>query len=149
MGFGHREFKTASTTTPRVHFARPSIQASLPALIDSSQAVHTRTEALHIIYFQPSVRAQHDELVLLLLLLLLCVLSHMIRSHERRALGAPLLVSGSEPASTGSYVDIVRPRRSAATACAHRGCIGNPMHRSILVYRLLLLYQVLLSYIFT
>ena len=36
-------------------------------------------------FFQPSIRAQHDEL-------LLCVYSRMIRSHERRALGALLFL---------------------------------------------------------
>ena len=42
-------------------------------------------------FFQQSIRAQ-----------LLCVYSRMIRSHERRALGALLLFSRSEPASTNS-----------------------------------------------
>ena len=56
----------------RVHFPRPWTQASKPALADSSLAAY---------FFQPSIRAQHDDL-LLLLLLLLCVYSRMIRSHE-------------------------------------------------------------------
>ena len=49
---------------------------------------------------QVSEPNQHDDL---LLLLLLCVYSRMIRSHERRALGALLfLVSRSELACTDS-----------------------------------------------
>ena len=59
---------------------------------DSSLAAKRRAEAFHVDFFQQSVRAQHDEL-------LLCVYSRMIRSHERRALGALLLFSRSEPAS--------------------------------------------------
>ena len=56
-----------------------------------------RAEALHVVFFfEQSIRAQHDEV-------LLRVYSRMIRSHERRALGALLfLFSASEPASTDS-----------------------------------------------
>ena len=38
---------------------------------DSSLAAKRRAEALEVIFFQPSVRAQHDDL-----LLLLCVLAY-------------------------------------------------------------------------
>ena len=74
--------------------ARPWTQASKPTLTDSSLAAKRRV--LHIVFFQQGIRAQHVEL-------LLCVYSRMIRSHERRALGALLfLFSRSEPASTDS-----------------------------------------------
>ena len=76
----------------------------------------------------------------------------MIRSHKRRALGSLLfLVSRSEAASTDCY--IVWLRRDASTAFAHRGCIRSQTHRDryshICVNFELLLYQALLSYIFT
>ena len=86
-----------------VHFARPWTQESKPALTDSSLAGKRRAEALHVVCCQPSIRAQHDDL--LLLLLLLCVYCRMIRGHERGSLGALLfLVSRSEPASTDSWL---------------------------------------------
>ena len=48
---------------------------------------------------------------------------------------------------------IVWMRRDAAIALAHRGCIRSPAHRDryphICVNLVLLLYQALLSYIFT
>ena len=76
----------------RVHFARPWTQASKPALTDSSLATKTRVEALYLGYFfQPSIRAHHDDLHIAAAAL--CVLtfdSRMIRSHERRSLGALL-----------------------------------------------------------
>ena len=64
---------------------------------DSSLAAKRRAEALHLVFVfneasEPSTRE-----------LLLCVYSRMIRSHERRALGALLsLFSRPEPASTDS-----------------------------------------------
>jgi len=86
-----------------VHVARPWTQGSKSALTDSSLAGERRAEALHVVCCQPSIRAQHDDL--LLLLPLLCVYCRMIRSHEKRSLGALLfLVSRSEPASTDSYL---------------------------------------------
>ena len=73
---------------------------------DSSLAAKRRAEALHVDFFQQSVRAQHDEL-------LLCVYSRMIRSHERRALGALLsLFSRCEPR---------RPTPSCSLAAVRRG----------------------------
>ena len=62
---------------------------------DSSLAAKRRAEALHLVFFfkHPSPARE----------LRLCVYSRMIRSHERRALGALLsLFSRSEPASTDS-----------------------------------------------
>ena len=57
------------------------------------------------IFFQPSFRAQHDDLLCCYCCCCCCcVYSRMLRSHERRALGALLfLVSRCEPASTDSY----------------------------------------------
>ena len=54
----------------RVHFARPRTQASKPTLTDSTLAAERRAEALHVVVFQPGIRAQHDEL-------LLCVYSRL------------------------------------------------------------------------
>ena len=54
----------------RVHFARPWTQASKPALTDStsSLAAKRRAETLHVYLFHPTIRAQHDDQLLLLLL---------------------------------------------------------------------------------
>ena len=46
----------------RVHFARPWTQASKPALTDSNLAAKRRAEALHLVFFQPSNQAHHDDL---------------------------------------------------------------------------------------
>ena len=62
---------------------------------DSSLAAKRRAEALPVFFFQPSIRAQHESCC--------CLYSRMIRSHERRALGALLsLFSRSAPAPTDS-----------------------------------------------
>ena len=45
----------------RAHFARPCTQASKPTLTDSSLDAKRRAEALHVVFFQRSIRAQHDE----------------------------------------------------------------------------------------
>ena len=62
---------------------------------DSSLAAKRRAEALHVVFFktasEPSTRAAA-----------LCIYSRMMRSHERRALGALLSLFRSEPASTNS-----------------------------------------------
>ena len=74
---------------------RSALDSSIQAYAqDSCLAAKRRAEALHVVFFlNKSIRAQHDEL-------LLCVYSRMIRSDERRALGAFLsLLSRSEPAS--------------------------------------------------
>ena len=84
-----------------VHFALPWTRVFKPALTDSIALWPQRDvpRRFTCCCFQPSIRAQHDDL--LLLLLLLCVYSRMVHSHERRALGALLLlVSRSDPAST-------------------------------------------------
>ena len=90
------------------------------------------------------------------LLLLGCTLVYiyMIRCHKRRALGALLcLVSRSEPASTDSYSFKMWLRRNASTEFAHRVRSPSPTRRDrcscICVNLVLLLYQALLSYIFT
>ena len=70
--------------TRRVHFARPRPQASEPALT-ASLVVKRRAEALHAIFLNQSIWAQHDDW------LLLAAYSRMIRSHERRAECAALL----------------------------------------------------------
>ena len=71
----------------------PGLKASKPVLPDSTLAAKRRAEGLDVVFFQASIRAQHDDLPLVLLL---CVYSRMTRSHERRALGAVLfLVSWS------------------------------------------------------
>ena len=57
----------------RVHFARPWTQVSKPTLTDSSLAAKRRADALHVVFVQQIIRAQHDEL-------LLCVLSYKGRS---------------------------------------------------------------------
>ena len=63
---------------------------------DSSLAAKRRAEALHVVFFSTKHPSPAREL-------LLCVYSRMIRSHERRALGALVsLFSRSEPASTDS-----------------------------------------------
>ena len=68
----------------------------LPSLLsDSTLAAKRFAEVIHVVFFSTTIRAQHDEL-------LLCVYSRMIRSHERRALGALLLFLRSEPASIDS-----------------------------------------------
>ena len=65
---------------------------------DSSLAAKRRADALHVVLFfnkasKPSTGAAAA----------LCLLSHdTVRSHERRALGALVLFSRSEPASTDS-----------------------------------------------
>ena len=65
---------------------------------DSSLAAKRRAEALHVVFFSTKHPSPAREL-------LLRVHSRMIRSHERRALGALLsLFSRSEPASTDSYL---------------------------------------------
>ena len=80
----------------RVHFARPWTRASKPISSDSSPAAKRRAEALHVVFFSTKHPSPAREL-------LLCVYSRMIRSRERRALGALLsLFSRSEPASTNS-----------------------------------------------
>ena len=72
-----------------MHFARPWTQAYKPTLTDSRLASKRRAEALHEVFFSAAAAA--------------AVYSRMIRSHERRALGALLfLLSGSEPAPTDS-----------------------------------------------
>ena len=64
---------------------------------DSSLAAKKRADALHVVFFSTKRPSPAREL------LLLCVYSHMIRSHERRALGALFfLFSRSESASTDS-----------------------------------------------
>ena len=64
---------------------------------DSSLAAKRRAEALDVVFFSTKYPSPAREL-------LVCVYSRMIRSHERRALGAlPSLFSRSEPASTDSY----------------------------------------------
>ena len=63
---------------------------------DSTLAAKSRAEAFHVVFFSTKHPSPAREL-------LLCVYSRMIRSHERRALGALLsLFSRSEPASTDS-----------------------------------------------
>ena len=63
---------------------------------DSSLAANRRAEAIHVVFFSTKHPSPAREL-------LRCVYSRMIRSHERRALGALLsLFSRSEPASTDS-----------------------------------------------
>ena len=75
----------------------PGLLASKPALTDSSVAAKRRAEALHVCFFQPSIRVQPSTMTYY------CCCCCIIRSHERRALGAlPSVVSRSEPASTDS-----------------------------------------------
>ena len=85
-----------------VRFARPWTQPFKPALTDSSLAAKRRAEALHSVFFQPSIRAHHDDLHAGGATAV-CVSQR--RSHERRSLRALLsLVAKSAPASTGSYL---------------------------------------------
>ena len=65
--------------TRRVRFARPWTQASKPALTGSSLAAKRRAAALYVVFFQPSIRAQHDYL-----LLLLCVLVRYVATKDAR-----------------------------------------------------------------
>ena len=63
---------------------------------DASLAAMRRAEALHVVFFSTKHPSPAREL-------LLCVCSRMIRSHQRRELGALLsLFSRSEPAPTDS-----------------------------------------------
>ena len=64
---------------------------------DSSLAAERRADALHVVFFSTKHPSPAREL------LLLCVYSRMIRSHERRAMGALVsLFSRFEPALTDS-----------------------------------------------
>ena len=77
-------------TLPDPGLEHPSLRS------DSSLASKRRAEALHVVFVSTKHPSPAREL-------LLCVYSRMIRSHERRALGALLsLFSRSEPASTNS-----------------------------------------------
>ena len=145
------------TVAPRrVHFPRPWTEALKPALTDSSLAAKTRAEeALHVELF--FIRAhRHDDLLVLLLLLLLlwCTLVYIIyvaTKNASRTRCSSWCLGPSPRSTTASY--IVWLRSNASTAFAHRGCSRNPMHRDryshICVNLVLLLYQALLSYIFT
>ena len=44
----------------RMLFVRARTQASEPPLTDSSLAAQDRAKVLHVVCFQPSIRAQHD-----------------------------------------------------------------------------------------
>ena len=81
--------------TRRVHFARPSTQASTPAPTDFSLAAKRRRGASRGIFFK-----QASEPSTMTYAAAVCT-RMMICSHERRALGALLFfASRSEPAST-------------------------------------------------
>ena len=111
----------------RVHFARPWTRASK----HSSLAAKRRADALHVVFFSTKHPSPAREL-------LLCVYSRMIRSHERRALGALLsFFSRSEPASTDSWLqsgcgEARRLRLRIVVVFIH-----SPRHRSLLVLVLL------------
>ena len=74
-------------------------------------------------------------------LLLLCVYTCMIRSHERRALGALVscsLTSRSEPASTETAsCSLAAVRRGDCVRASWLYSIHSPTHRSLLVLVLL------------
>ena len=86
--FGLRKFKptSATATSGAAPSALRSAELKHSSLrSDSSLAAKRRAEALHVVYFSTMHPSPAREL-------LLCVYSRMIRSHERRALGASLLV---------------------------------------------------------
>ena len=102
--------------TRRVHFARPPTQASEPALTASCLAEKRRADALH------NKQASEPRTGCWC-----CVYSRVIRSHERRALGALLfLVSVRARVDRQLFIVVVWLWRGAASAFAHRGCIRNP-----------------------
>ena len=82
--------RRAECTSLGLGLKHPSLRS------DSSLAAKRRAEALHVVFFSTKHPSPSLEL-------LLCLFSPMIRSHERRALGALLSSSPrSEPASTDS-----------------------------------------------
>ena len=88
---------------------------------------------------------------ILLLLLLLCAYSRMRRGHERRSLGALLLVSRSAPASTDS---LLKSGCGEARRLRSRIVVVFVVRRIdpyayVGVYLALLLYQALLSNLVT
>ena len=94
----------------RVHFARPWTRASKRTLRLLSGREETCRGASRGIIFQQRIRAQHDEL-------LLRVYSRMIRSHERRVLGALLsLFSRSEPRRPTDRYSYTQRSRSSCWA---------------------------------
>ena len=101
-----------------VHFGRPWTQESMFVLTDFGLAEKRLAEALHAMFFQLSIRAQHNDL-LSLLVLLLRVYCRMIRSHEKRGLDALLfLFSRSEsplPPTVGCLA--AERRRDCVRSC--------------------------------
>ena len=87
-------------------------------LTDFGLAEKRLAEALHVILFQPSIRAQHDDLMSLLVLLLR-VYCRMIRSHEKPALGALLFLFSRSESPLPPTVSCLaaRRRRDCVRSC--------------------------------
>ena len=92
---GHRKLKPTSTTTIRSGAALSALPSAMDssiqtALTDSSLTAKRRVEALHLVHFQPSIRAHHDDLHTGAAAADAAVCISYRRSHGRRLLDALL-----------------------------------------------------------